>query len=131
MLTSSELRDRIDAYVAAVNGRRAGAVAALFAEDAVHADPISNPPNIGRAAIATFFDNGIAASDAWTFTAKEVHTCADHVAIAFGISVETGGSTMTIEGIEVFVTDDQGLFTSVRAYWDDADLSFGSAGTAP
>jgi hypothetical protein len=31
---------------------------------------------------------------------------------------------MTIDGIEVFATDDDGLFTSVHAYWDDADLSF-------
>ncbi len=31
---------------------------------------------------------------------------------------------MTIDGIEVFAADDDGLFTSVHAYWDDADLSF-------
>ena len=31
---------------------------------------------------------------------------------------------MVIDGIEVFTTDDEGLFTSVYAYWDDADLTF-------
>ena len=31
---------------------------------------------------------------------------------------------MTIDGIEVFTADDDGLFTSVYAYWDDADLTF-------
>ncbi len=123
MLSPDELRSRIADYVDAVNAREADAVAALFAEDAVHADPVSNPPNVGRAAIATFFENGIAASDSWTFRADDVHTCADQVAITFGISVETGGSTMTIVGIEVFVTDDDGLFTSARAYWDDADVT--------
>jgi steroid delta-isomerase len=125
VLTSNELRSRIADYVDAVNSRDPLAVAALFSEDAVHADPVSNPPNLGRAAIATFFENGIAASDAWTFTAKDAHTCADHVAIDFEIAVETGGSLMTIAGIEVFVADDDGLFTSVHAYWDDADVSFG------
>ena len=54
-----------------------------------------------------------------------MHTCADHVAVDFAIAVETGGTTMTIEGIEVFAIDDDGLFRSVHAYWDDADLSFG------
>jgi steroid Delta-isomerase len=125
MLTSDDLRSRIADYVDAINAREAHAIAALFAEDAVQADPASSPTNVGRAAIATFFENGIEASESWVFTAKSVHTCADHVAIDFGISVETGGTTMTIEGIEVFVTDDDGLFTSVHAYWDEADVTVG------
>jgi steroid delta-isomerase len=125
MLTPSELRSRITDYVNAVNSREPRAIASLFAEDAVQADPASNPPNVGREAIATFFGNGIAASGSWRFEAKTVHTCADHVAIDFAITVETGGTTMTIDGIEVFVTDDSGLFASVHAYWDDADLTVG------
>jgi len=125
MLTPDELRGRIADYVDAVNGRDPQAIAGLFTTDGIQADPASNPPNVGRAAIATFFENGIAASDAWTYTAKAVHTCADHVAIDFAIVVETGGAEMTIDGIEVFVTDEDGLFTSVHAYWDDADLTFG------
>lgn len=125
MLTPDELRDRIVTYVETINRRDPPAIAALFTEDAVQSDPASQPPNIGRGAIATFFENGIAASEGWVFTAKTVHTCAAHVAIDFEIVVETGGGTMTIDGIEVFTTDDDGLFSSVHAYWDDADLTFG------
>ncbi|HEY1990618.1 MAG TPA: nuclear transport factor 2 family protein [Acidimicrobiales bacterium] len=124
MPTPDQLRTRIVEYVNAVNSRDANAIAAQFTEDAHHHDPVSNPPNIGRAAIVTFFENGIAASDAWTFTAKAVHTCADNVAVDFEIAVATGGATMTIAGIEVFEADGEGRFTSVSAYWDDADLSF-------
>jgi hypothetical protein len=54
-----------------------------------------------------------------------VHTCGDHVAVDFAIAVEGGGTTMTIDGIEVFAVDDDGRFRSVHAYWDDADLTFG------
>jgi steroid delta-isomerase len=125
MLTPDEQRSCVADYVDAVNARDPEAIAGLFTEDGIQADPASNPPNVGRAAIATFFENGIAASDNWTYTAKAVHTCADHVALDFAIVVETGGTTMTIDGIEVFVTDDDGLFTSVYAYWDDADLTIG------
>jgi steroid delta-isomerase len=125
MLTPEELRQRIATYVDAVNGRDPAAIAGLFTEDGVQADPVSNPPNVGRAAITAFFEAGIAASEAWTFTAKAVHTCAAHVAIDFEIVVETGGTTMTIDGIEVFTTDEDGQFTTVLAYWDDADLTFG------
>jgi len=125
VVTPAELRARIAGYVDAVNSRDPEAIAARFTEDAIHADPVSNPPNLGRTAIATFFENGIAASDGWTFTAKAVHTCASSVAVDFAISVDTGGSTMTIEGIEVFESDEDGRFRSVHAYWDEADLTFG------
>jgi ketosteroid isomerase-like protein len=124
MLTADELKERIAEYVEVINSRHPKAIADLFAEDAIQADPASNPANVGRQAILAFFENSVAASDAWTFTAKAVHTCADHVAIDFSIEVETGGATMTIDAIEVFVVGADGLFTSVHAYWDDADLSF-------
>ncbi len=124
MLTADQLREGIAQYVETINSRRPEAIAALFAEDAIQADPASNPANVGRPAILAFFENSVAASDSWTFSAKAVHTCADHVAIDFAIDVETGGATMTIHGIEVYVVGADGLFTSVYAYWDDADLSF-------
>jgi steroid Delta-isomerase len=124
VLTADELRARIETYVEAVNRRQPEGIAALFTEDAVQADPASNPPNIGRAAITAFFEAGIAASESWTFRAKAIHTCAPVVAIDFDITVAAGGSTMVIDGIEVFTADDDGLFRSVYAYWDDADLSF-------
>jgi steroid delta-isomerase len=125
VLTGDELRERIAGYVDAINSRDPEAIAARFTEDAVHADPVSSPPNLGRAAITTFFENGIAASDRWRFTAGSVHTCADQVAVDFAITVDTGGTTMTIEGIEVFLVGQRGLFESVHAYWDDADVTFG------
>jgi steroid Delta-isomerase len=124
MLTPDQLRARLAAYVETINGRDASAIAALFTEDAVQADPASNPPNIGREAIAAFFSGSIAASEEWTFRAKEVHTCATSVAIDFEIAVQTGGATMTIAGIEVFAFDDAGKIKSLSAYWDDADMTF-------
>ena len=123
MPTPDELRQAITTYVATINGRDPEAIASLFTEDAVQADPASDPPNRGRAAIAAFFEGSVAASDDWTFAAEAVHTCAAQVAIDFRIDVETGGSTMTISGIEVFTFDDDGLITSVYAYWDAADLT--------
>jgi steroid Delta-isomerase len=124
VLTPDQLRERLDQYVETINGRDPSAIAALFTEDAVQADPASNPPNVGREAIAAFFSGSIAASEQWTFRAKEVHTCAANVAIDFEIAVQTGGATMTIAGIEVFTFDDAGKIQSLSAYWDDADMTF-------
>jgi steroid delta-isomerase len=125
VLTTDQVRERVVDYVQAVNSRDPQAIAARFTEDAVHADPASHPPNLGRAAIVAFFESGIGASDGWTFEAKAVHTCGDHVAVDFAIAVDSGGTSMAIDGIEVFAVDDDGLFRSVHAYWDDADITFG------
>jgi steroid delta-isomerase len=112
-------------YVEAINNRDASVIADQFSPDAVQADPVTNPPNVGRDAITAFFEAGIGASDTWRFAAKRVHTCGQHVAIDFEIEVVTGGGTMTIDGIEVFTAGDDGRFTSAQAYWDEADLTFG------
>ncbi len=124
MPTPDELRQAIDCYVSTINGRDPAAIAALFTEDAVQADPASAPPNVGREAIAAFFADGIASSETWEFAADAVHTCASTVAIDFSIAVHLGGGTMRIKGIEVFETTDDGRFASAHAYWDDADVSF-------
>ena len=123
-MTPDELRARIIAYVDALNTRDPVVMGALFAEDAVQADPASAPPNIGHAAITLFFADGIAASEGWVFQAVDVHTCASTVAIDFVITVSVGGGTMRIAGIEVFASADDGRFTSAHAYWDDTDVSF-------
>lgn len=125
MPSPEELRNLLVAYVNAVNSRDAEAIAGRFSDDARQADPVSNPPNIGRPAIRTFFDNTIAASESWTFAVKAVHTCADNIAIDFEISLVTEGGMMAIEGIEIFEVGEDGLFTSVSAYWDESDLHFG------
>ena len=124
MSTPDELRHAVETYVATINARDPEAIAALFTEDAVQADPASAPPNVGRRAIAAFFADGIAASESWEFAADAVHTCASTVAIDFSIAVHLAGGTMHIAGIEVFESADDGRFSSAHAYWDDADVSF-------
>ena len=123
-VSPGRLRAAIDRYVATINGRDPAAIAALFTEDAVQADPASNPPNVGREAITSFFENGIAASEGWVFEATDIHTCASTVAIDFTITVQLGTGSMVIRGIEVFEATDDERFESATAYWDDADVTF-------
>ena len=124
MLTPDELRARIATYVDAVNGRDPVGIAGLFTEDGVQADPVSNPPNVGRPGhrrVLRQRDRGQRHVDLHRQSRPHLRA---NVAIDFEISVQTGGSTMVIDGIEVFTADADGLFTSVYAYWDDADLTF-------
>jgi len=123
-VTPVGLRAAVDHYVDTINGRDPVAIAALFTEDAIQADPASSPPNIGREAITTFFANGIAASEGWVFEATDVHTCASTVAVDFTITVALGAGSMVIRGIEVFEVTDDRQFASAHAYWDDTDVTF-------
>src|SRR5665213_4020526 len=123
-VTPASLRAAVDHYVATINGRDPVAIAALFTEDAVQADPASNPPNVGREAITTFFTNGIAASDGWVFEATDVHTCASTVAIDFTITIALGGGSLVDQDIAIFEATDDRRFSSAHAYWDDADVTF-------
>jgi steroid delta-isomerase len=125
MPTPERSRQVVETYVATVNGRDPDALVALFTEDAVQADPASNPPNIGRDAIRTFFTNAVEASEGWAFDLKALHTCGDHVAIDFVMTVSSGGTTVIIDGIEVFALDEDEKIRSVHAYWDEADMTFG------
>lgn len=125
MPTPDELRALVERYCAAVTARDATAIAALFAEDAVQADPASAPPNVGRDAIRAFFQSAVDASAATNFEALAVHTAGDHAAIDFRVTVTLEAGAMTIEGIEVFTVGDDGLIREVTAYWDDADVTFG------
>jgi uncharacterized protein (TIGR02246 family) len=123
--TSDELRAAVVRYVDTINGRDPAAIAELFTEDAIQADPASQPANVGREAITAFFASGIDASEDWTFEATDVHTCGPNVAIDFRITVRLAESAMTIAGIEVFQAADDGRFASAHAFWDDADVTFG------
>jgi steroid Delta-isomerase len=118
------LHDLIGRYARAVTARDPAAVAGLFTEDAVQHDPANTPPNVGRAAIEAFFQSAVDASTATDFEVLALHTCGDHAAIDFKITVTLDSGTMVISGIEVFTVTEELQIASVSAYWDDADVSF-------
>jgi steroid delta-isomerase len=124
MPSPDALRSLVDRYCTAVTSRDVDAVAALFTEDAVQADPANTPPNVGREAIHAFFTSAVEASEATRFEALAVHTCGNQVAIDFKVTVTLESGNMVISGIEVFTVTDDDRISAVAAYWDDADVSF-------
>jgi steroid delta-isomerase len=123
--TPQSLRDLVDRYCAAVTAGDMDAIIAMYVADAVQRDPSSAPPNVGHAAIRTFYENARAAADSLRFEAPAVHTSGNHVAFDFTVTVSLGGGEMVIHGIEVFTVSDDHLITEVTAYWDDADVAAG------
>ena len=67
---------------------------------------------------------GIKGCEAMRFEWIEVHPVADRVAFTFHITLNLeGGSTMHIRGVEIFTVTDDGLISSVEAYWGQDDVT--------
>lgn len=100
----------------------------VYAEDAVVEDPVGpsmfDPEGAGHhghAGITAFWEQAIAPVDDFTFTIDDSfanpasNTCANigRIRTAFA-----DGSHTTTELIMVYVVDDEGLVTSMKAFWE-------------
>jgi ketosteroid isomerase-like protein len=99
---------------------------ALFAPDAIVEDPVGpsflDPEGVGRRGrdeIGAFWDGTVATMTAFRFTIADSFangsTCANVATIE---STLPDGSTMTVDAVLVYTVDDDGLITSLRAYWE-------------
>ena len=125
MPTPEQLRQAVDHYVETINGRDPVAIADLFTEDAVQADPASAPPNVGRPAITRFFADGIAASDGWTFRALTSTPAPPRSPSTSPSPSRWAGAPWGSAASRSSRSADDGRFSSAHAYWDDADVTFG------
>ena len=99
----------------------------LFTDDAVVQDPIGPSPldpsgegQRGKAAIAAFYDNVIATSEAIEFEMFESYMCGDEVADVGIIRTTLAGGThqAIVHGVYTYRTDGAGKIASLRAYWE-------------
>ncbi|MGE0215075.1 nuclear transport factor 2 family protein [Mycolicibacterium sp.] len=97
----------------------AGAVAALYAEDATVEDPVGGGEvHIGRQAIAGFYkmlEGAEVSTELVTFRPG-----GNEAAFVFSITV---GGAIRVEPIEVMTFDSDGQITSMKAYWGPDNLT--------
>ena len=120
-------RDLARRSQAAVHAKDRTAWLALFAADAVVADPIGPSPlnpagdgHRGPAAIAAFYDTVIAPNDQISFEIERSYLCGDEVADV-GIIRTTlpGGHHMVVvRGVYTYRGDGAGKLAALRAYWE-------------
>jgi steroid delta-isomerase len=113
-VAADHIRNVFRHYVELVTRGDFEAVALLYAEDATVEDPIGSPPHRGRDAIREFYRT----------SAGMVHLdlegrvrVAGREAAAAMIARPTGADGMVIEIVDVMTFNDQGLVTSMRAFW--------------
>ena len=108
-----QLRAVAQRYVDLFNASDADGVAALYAEDATVEDPIGSPLHEGREAIRAFYAGTMG-------PAKLELTGPVRVAgseLAFPMVAKVGDGAAFIDIIDVMTVGDDGLVTTMRAYW--------------
>lgn len=117
MLSQDQMQAVADAYVDAYKRNDRDAVVALFAPDAVFEDPVGQPAHVGHEGIAAFWDQSHALAQI-ELAPADVIICGNEMVMIFEVHATVGDSTMIIDAVDVFVVDDAGKISSLKAYWD-------------
>ena len=135
-LTARELGIRSRA---AVHARDRDGWLDLFAEDAFVQDPIGPSPfdpegkgHHGRAAIAKFYDEVIAPSQAVDFEITQSYLCGDEVADVGIIRTTLAGGThqAVVHVVMTYRADGAGKIAALRAYWEFDQLELVELGAS-
>lgn len=123
MPTTDEMKAAVQAYTTAHTAGDIDAIAALFAPDAVVADPVDKPAFEGRDAIREFFAGTHQLAESLELQVTGPIRAVDRFAAAPLRAVTTmGDSTFAIDIIDVFTFGDDGLITDMRAYWTASEI---------
>jgi steroid delta-isomerase len=118
MPTPEQVRAAVERYVDTFQRQDRDSWVDLFAQDAVHYDPVGTPANRGREAIAGFWDRTFDMLEKGQFEVHNTFVCGDQAAMVFTFTGTAGGGGIIFDGAETFVVDDEGRITEFRAYWD-------------
>ena len=122
MAEPDAIRSTIETYCRTFGGDRE-AWLALFAEGATVEDPVGSEVRVGTEAIGAFWDDTHAMADRITLTLSDyVKVAGDEAAFAMDARMESGGTANGMKIIDVMTFDDQARITTMRAFWDFADL---------
>ena len=120
---ATAIRATVEAYCAAFTARDRAAYTGLFAEDAWIEDPVGTPRREGRDAIGGFFDESSGMADAIELRQTgPVRVAAGECAFPMQARPEIGGTTYCVDIIDVMTFDDDGRITTMRAFWDPAEM---------
>jgi len=115
------IRQVVDDYVRLVGSGTADEIVALYAEDATVEDPVGTDVRTGHAAIREFYVGLEALKQDTRVIAARI--AGGEAVFHFEIVTHAGEKTYTLSPIDVMTFDDDGLVTTMRAYWSDADMA--------
>jgi steroid Delta-isomerase len=118
--SSERIRQVVDDYVRLVGTGTADEIVALYAADATVEDPVGSDVRTGHAAIREFYAGLEGLQQETRLLAARV--AGGEVAFHFEIRTSVGDKTYTLSPVDAMTFDDDGLITTMRAYWGDTDM---------
>jgi steroid delta-isomerase len=120
---AATIRATVEAYCASFTKGDQAAYVALFAPNAWIEDPVGTPKHEGHEAIGTFFaqTRSLAESIELRQTGP-VRVAAGECAFPMQARPVMGGATLVMDIIDVMTFDDVGKITTMRAFWDPAEM---------
>jgi steroid Delta-isomerase len=116
-----KIREVIEQYVARVATGTTDQVMELYAEGATVEDPVGTEVRSTRESIREFYAGVEALEQAGEVLSARI--AGNEAAFLFELRTKAGEQTYTLAPIDVMTFDDDGLITSMKAYWSDTDLS--------
>lgn len=121
--TADQIRTTIAAYLERFNAHDREGYVGLFAPDATLEDPVGSEVKHGHEGIGEFWDTVQSMTENVTLTPTgSPCIAAGEAAFGFRIVNVLGGASFVMDAIDVMTFDDDGRITSMRAFWDMADM---------
>lgn len=122
MPSTDTMRAAMSAYLEALNNDDLEAICALYSDNASVEDPVGSPAKSGKAAIREFYAGSVALKPRTRLSAPIRCSHANSAAMAFEVDVTLDAGPVTISVIDVMEFDDDGRFSSMKAYWGPDDM---------
>jgi steroid Delta-isomerase len=127
MADEKKMKQAMQAYVDGFNRSDADAIVALYADDATVEDPVGSPIKKGKAEIAAFYKMAIQTGAKLELAAPIRASHGNSAAMAFDVKLNMPQGKALIRVIDVMTFDEQGRFTSMRAFWGPSDMEMQAA----
>ena len=120
MPTPDAIRETVDAYLQKLNDSDIDGIMALYTSDATVQDPVGGPVQEGAEAIASFY--GGAAPLLHVERTGPICVAGNECAFPLLARLTTPDATSYLDATDVLTFNDDGLITSMKAYWNPAEF---------
>jgi steroid delta-isomerase len=120
MPSADRIREQIQVYIEAMCESDIDGIAALYAENSTVEDPVGGDPIAGLEAIRAFY--GATAPNIKVELTGSIRVAGSECAAPILAELTIGENKRYIDVIDVMRFDEAGKITSMRAFWNPAEL---------
>ena len=123
MPEKSQIQATLEAYAQSFQAGDRERWLDLFAPDAVHIDPPTQPARQGREAIGKFWDDTRSIVERFEILVRGIIPAGDEGVLSFTCKSHfAGGGGVELDIVDVFTIGDDGRITRLKAYFDMENL---------